>query len=65
MVSAGLTTVHQPIAEMGAAALRMLLRISADSPRAAPREELATTLVVRGSTAAAPAAVAGASAPGA
>ncbi|MGH8966245.1 MAG: LacI family DNA-binding transcriptional regulator, partial [Actinomycetes bacterium] len=45
-----LTTVRQPIAEMGEAALRMLLRISADPPRHAPREELATTLVVRGST---------------
>jgi LacI family transcriptional regulator len=51
-VSPALTTVHQPIAEMGEAALRMLLRISADPPREAPREELATTLVVRGSTAA-------------
>jgi len=37
---------------MGSAALRMLLRISATPPRLAPREELATTLVVRGSTAA-------------
>ena len=52
-VTPGLTTVHQPIAEMGAAALRMLLRISTDPPHEAPREELATTLVVRGSTAAA------------
>jgi LacI family transcriptional regulator len=51
-VGPALTTVHQPIAEMGSAALRMLLRISADPPRTAPREELATTLVVRGSTAA-------------
>jgi LacI family transcriptional regulator len=49
-VSPALTTVRQPIAEMGEAALRMLLRISADPPREAPREELATTLVVRGST---------------
>jgi len=47
-----LTTVHQPIAEMGGAALRMLLRISADPPSDPPREELATRLVVRGSTAA-------------
>jgi DNA-binding LacI/PurR family transcriptional regulator len=45
-----LTTVHQPIAEMGEAAMRMLLRIMADPPRDAPREELATQLVVRGST---------------
>ncbi|WP_419707052.1 LacI family DNA-binding transcriptional regulator [Promicromonospora sp. NFX87] len=56
-VTPALTTVHQPIAEMGAAALRMLLRISAgppdaDPPGVAPREELATRLVVRGSTAA-------------
>jgi DNA-binding LacI/PurR family transcriptional regulator len=45
-----LTTVRQPIAEMGEAALRMLLRIMADPPRDAPREELATQLIVRGST---------------
>ncbi|MEU5870613.1 substrate-binding domain-containing protein [Glycomyces sp. NPDC047369] len=45
-----LTTVHQPIAEMGEAAMRMLLRIMADPPRDAPREELATQLIVRGST---------------
>ncbi|MFD7307290.1 LacI family DNA-binding transcriptional regulator [Promicromonospora sp. NPDC059942] len=52
-LSPALTTVHQPIAEMGGAALRMLLRISGGVPREAPREELATRLVVRGSTAAA------------
>lgn len=51
---AGLTTVRQPIAEMGAAALRLLLRL-ADSVRTPPREELATTLVVRSTTAAPPA----------
>lgn len=51
-VSPALTTVHQPIAEMGSAALRMLLRISAHPPHVAPREELATRLVVRRSTAA-------------
>ena len=50
-VTPALTTVRQPIAEMGEAALRMLLRISADPPREAPREELATRLVVRASTA--------------
>ncbi|MFC8734174.1 LacI family DNA-binding transcriptional regulator [Luteimicrobium sp. NPDC057192] len=53
-VQPGLTSVRQPIAQMGEAALRMLLRIS-DAPLVpgadAPREELATTLVVRGSTA--------------
>ena len=47
-----LTTVRQPIADMGGAAMRMLLRIMADPPDTAPREELATTLIVRGSTAA-------------
>jgi DNA-binding LacI/PurR family transcriptional regulator len=51
-----LTTIRQPVAEMGAAALRMLLRVwaGADSDVGdglAPREELATRLVVRGSTA--------------
>lgn len=54
-VRPGLTSVRQPIGQMGEAALRMLLRISVDPlvPDAeAPREELATTLVVRGSTAA-------------
>lgn len=49
-VRPALTTVRQPIAEMGEAALRMLLRIIADPPRTAPREELATTLITRGST---------------
>ncbi|GAB3912388.1 LacI family transcriptional regulator [Microlunatus endophyticus] len=47
---AGLTTVRQPIAEMGAAALRLLLRL-ADTGHSLPREELATTLVVRRTTA--------------
>lgn len=52
--SPALTTVQQPIAEMGAAALRMLLRVgsynSSAGARAAPREELATGLVIRDST---------------
>ncbi|SDT29362.1 LacI family DNA-binding transcriptional regulator [Microlunatus soli] len=48
---AGLSTVRQPIAEMGAAALRLLLR-QRDADRRLPREELATTLVLRASTAA-------------
>lgn len=50
-----LTTVQQPIAEMGSAALRMLLRVgskgSTHGARPAPREELATGLVLRDSTA--------------
>jgi len=52
-VHPALTTVRQPIAEMGEAALRMLLRIMADPPQDAPREELATRLIVRDSTTAA------------
>lgn len=45
-----LTTVRQPIAELGAAAVRMLLR-GADGRPGHPRVELATALVERGSTA--------------
>ncbi|GAB3396886.1 LacI family DNA-binding transcriptional regulator [Humibacter soli] len=48
-----MTTVQQPIAEMAASALRMLLRIGQpgyESDGHAPREELATRLIVRGST---------------
>jgi DNA-binding LacI/PurR family transcriptional regulator len=50
-----MTTVRQPIHQMGAAALRMLLRLqeqSTDLDMPASREELATQLLVRGSTAA-------------
>lgn len=46
---AGLTTVRQPIAEMGSAALRLLLR-QRDADHRLPREELATSLVVRTTT---------------
>ena len=50
----GMTTVRQPIHEMGAAALRMLLRLDKQgntSPtQSAPREELATELVIRESS---------------
>jgi LacI family transcriptional regulator, xylobiose transport system transcriptional regulator len=50
-----LTTVRQPFADMGATAARMVLAL-ADGERVSPaRVELATTLVVRDSTAAAPA----------
>jgi DNA-binding LacI/PurR family transcriptional regulator len=45
-----LTTVRQPIADMGAAALRMLLRMPGRAG-IAEREQLSTTLVVRESTA--------------
>jgi LacI family transcriptional regulator len=48
-----LTTVKQPIAEMGASAMRMLLRVGAGevaTASTAPREELATWFVQRGST---------------
>lgn len=49
-VRPALTTVQQPISEMGAAALRMLLRVRGDRGTTAQREQLATRLVVRGST---------------
>jgi len=49
-----LTTVRQPVADMAASALRMLLRVRAGDAAPGNREELATTLVVRDSTAAAP-----------
>lgn len=49
-----LTTIRQPISELGAAAVRMLLRHPSADATTAPREELATALVVRGSTASAP-----------
>jgi DNA-binding LacI/PurR family transcriptional regulator len=47
-----LTTVRQPIGELGAAAVRMLLRMASGTGTAVPREELATRLVERSSTAA-------------
>jgi LacI family transcriptional regulator len=50
-----LTTIQQPITEMGAAAFRMLRRLRErghdDATGSAPRIELETRLVVRGSTA--------------
>ncbi|MCG7207422.1 substrate-binding domain-containing protein [Streptomyces arenae] len=46
-----LTTVRQPFAEIGRAALRSLLRLAAGQPLDSHRMELATQLVVRASTA--------------
>jgi len=46
-----LTTVRQPLAEMGVLAARTLLRIAAGETLESPRLELATTLIVRSSTA--------------
>jgi DNA-binding LacI/PurR family transcriptional regulator len=53
-VTPALTTVRQPVSDLGAAAVRMLLRlVDGDGDgQPAPREELATRLLVRGSTAA-------------
>jgi len=47
-----LTTVHQPLVEMGSAAAELGLALAAGQTPAHPRVELATTLVVRDSTAA-------------
>jgi len=60
-LSPPLTTVRQPLAEMAAQAVRELERTSGGGR---PRIELATTLVVRGSTAPPPHASAGRAAPG-
>jgi LacI family transcriptional regulator len=50
-----LTTVHQPLAQMGALAARTVLRLVNGEDLESPRVELATELVVRYSTAAPPA----------
>jgi LacI family transcriptional regulator len=47
-----LTTVRQPLTEMGMAAVRMVLRLLDDEQLESPKVELATELVVRESTAA-------------
>lgn len=47
-----LTTVRQPLSEMGALAARTVLRLAAGDSAESPRVELATELVVRESTAA-------------
>nr|MDT0659176.1 substrate-binding domain-containing protein [Micromonospora sp. DSM 115978] len=46
-----MTTVRQPFTEMGAAAARMVLTLAAGEALRQPRAELATTLVIRASTA--------------
>ncbi len=46
-----MTTVRQPFTEMGVAAARMVLTLAAGKALSQPRTELATTLVVRDSTA--------------
>jgi LacI family transcriptional regulator len=46
-----LTTIRQPLADMGALAARTVLRLSRGEPIETPRVELATELVVRESTA--------------
>ena len=46
-----LTTVRQPLSEMGGLAARTLLRLAAGETLESPRLELATTLIVRDSTA--------------
>ncbi len=51
-VSPQLTTVHQPLADMAREATRMVVELARDSARATRRVELATSVVVRESTAA-------------
>jgi LacI family transcriptional regulator len=54
-VSPPLTTVRQPLAEMGRAAAEMILQLVEDAPLRSKRVELSTELVVRESCAAPPA----------
>jgi len=54
MASPPLTTVRQPLREMGAVAVRTALRLAAGETVDSHHVELATELVVRGSTAVAP-----------
>jgi len=51
LLTPALTTVRQPVREMGALATRMLLRIVAGETLESPRVELTTSLVVRESCA--------------
>jgi len=50
-VSPRLTTVHQPLQRMGEEAARLVIRLSEEDVRTTPRMDLATSLVVRESTA--------------
>lgn len=49
-ISPPLTTIRQPLADMGALAARTILRLAAGEPVDSPRVELATELVVRESS---------------
>jgi LacI family transcriptional regulator len=51
LMSPPLTTVRQPLREMGAVALRTALRLAAGEKLDSHHVELATELIVRGSTA--------------
>ncbi|GAA3102824.1 LacI family transcriptional regulator [Kribbella aluminosa] len=51
LASPPLTTVRQPLREMGAVALRTALQLAAGEPVASHHVELATSLIVRGSAA--------------
>jgi LacI family xylobiose transport system transcriptional regulator len=50
-ISPTLTTIHQPLDEMGREAVRLAVRLSTEVVNPAPRMDLATRLVVRESTA--------------
>ena len=51
VVSPGLTTIHQPLFDMGRMATTMLMRLIAGESLDSPRMELATTLITRESCA--------------
>ena len=52
LVTPALTTVRQPLAEMGRMAVSLLMRLLEGRPFEALHVELATQLIVRGSTSA-------------
>jgi DNA-binding LacI/PurR family transcriptional regulator len=55
LVTPALSTVRQPLREMGRSAVGLLIRLLEGRPIEAPRIEVATRLIVRASTGAAPA----------